>query len=267
MKRMVWLTDIHLNFLRLHHFDGFFSKILKQQPDLLVISGDISQANTLAQHLKWLEMRVKVPTYFVLGNHDYYRAGFASVQATVAKLCEKSERLVWLNQAGVVTIARGVGLIGHDSWADARMGDYATSEVMLNDYLQIEDFIGLDKEERRRKLNMLGDAAAAYFREMLPRALVNHEHVYVVTHVPPYRESCWHEGEVTSEDFLPHFSCQAVGEVLREIMAARPDRRITVLCGHTHGASYSCVLDNLIVMTGGAEYGKPDVQQVFEIHE
>ncbi len=267
MKRMVWLTDIHLNFLRLHHFDGFFAKIIKQQPDFLVISGDISQSNTLAHHLKWLEMRVKVPIYFVLGNHDYYRAGFASVHDAVNKLCEKSEHLVWLNEAGVITLAPGVGLIGHDSWADARMGDYATSEVMLNDYIQIDDFIGLDKEARRRKLNMLGDTAADYFREILPRALATHEHVYVVTHIPPYRESCWHDGAATSEDFLPHYSCQAVGEALREVMATRPDRRITVLCGHTHGASQACVLDNLIVMTGGAEYGKPDVQQVFEIHE
>lgn len=267
MKRMVWLTDIHLNFLRLHLFDSFFASVLKQQPDILIISGDISQSSTLAHHLKWLEMRVKVPIYFVLGNHDYYRAGFATVHTAVSKLCEKSERLVWLNQAGVVTLAPGVGMIGHDSWADGRMGNYATSEVMLNDYIQIEDFIGLGKEARRQKLNALGDDAADYFRELLPRALEHHQHVYVVTHVPPFKEACYHEGQATSDDFLPHFSCQAVGEALREVMEKRPDRRITVLCGHTHGESYACILENLIVMTGGAEYGKPGVQQVFEIFE
>ncbi|HTN89531.1 MAG TPA: hypothetical protein VL242_37900 [Sorangium sp.] len=42
----------------------------------------------------------------------------------------------------------------------------------------------------------------------------------------------------------------------------RPERRIEVLCGHTHGAGVAEILPNLLVRTGGAEYGEPAVQCV-----
>jgi len=56
----------------------------------------------------------------------------------------------------------------------------------------------------------------------------------------------------------------AVGEALREIMLARPDREMLVVCGHTHDAADVQVLPNLRVLVGAAEYGNPVVQQVFE---
>ncbi len=45
--------------------------------------------------------------------------------------------------------------------------------------------------------------------------------------------------------------------MLLEIMGARPDRDMTVLCGHTHGEGYVEVLPNLRMRTGGAVYGQP----------
>ena len=48
-------------------------------------------------------------------------------------------------------------------------------------------------------------------------------------------------------------------------MADHSDRSLTVLCGHTHGAGETQVLANLLAITGGAEYGRPRVQRVFEV--
>src|SRR5438093_2989908 len=39
----------------------------------------------------------------------------------------------------IFPLAPGVGLIGHDGWADAREGDYERSTVMMNDYRLIEE--------------------------------------------------------------------------------------------------------------------------------
>jgi Icc protein len=50
-----------------------------------------------------------------------------------------------------------------------------------------------------------------------------------------------------------------------EIMSRHPDRKLTVLCGHTHGEGEWQMLDNLRVLTGGAEYGHPAVQRIFEL--
>ena len=104
-----------------------------------------------------------------------------------------------------------------------------------------------------------------HFRNVLPDALEQFEHVLVVTRVPPFRESCWHEGRIWDDDWLPHFACKAVGDVLADIMKRWPNRQMTVLCGNTHGAGEAQLLPNLKVLAGGAEYGRPAVQRIIEI--
>ena len=48
-------------------------------------------------------------------------------------------------------------------------------------------------------------------------------------------------------------------------MRAHPERTMTVLCGHTHGAGYVRILENLEVRTGGAVYGVPELQEILEL--
>ena len=107
----------------------------------------------------------------------------------------------------------------------------------------------------------LGDQAAAYFREILPKALARYRNMLLLTHVPPFKEACWHEGHISDDEFLPHFACQAVGDVLIEMMQSHPECNLTVLCGHTHGSGTAQILPNLQVKTGGAEYGQPALQE------
>ena len=45
-------------------------------------------------------------------------------------------------------LTKDAALVGVDGWADGRLGDYARSTVMLNDYLLIENIAGLDKARR-----------------------------------------------------------------------------------------------------------------------
>jgi predicted phosphohydrolase len=261
--RAVWLSDIHLNFLTPFSMEKLFSLVQRSQPDVVLISGDIGEAGRLEWYLGRLQSRFKCPVYFVLGNHDYYSSSIAHIHEVMALVSNESMR--WLTAGAIVELTWQIGLVGHDSWSDGRLGDYALSEVMLNDYMMIEDFVGLDKAERLRKLNQLGDEAAAYCREWLPKALDQYEHVFFMTHVPPFREACWHEGQLSGDDYLPHFSCKAVGEVLLDIMAQYPERQLTVLCGHTHSRGSVQIRDNLLVISAKAEYGVPYIQQVFEL--
>ena len=48
----------------------------------------------------------------------------------------------------------------------------------------------MSKSERLAKLHALGDEAADHFRAVLREALSRFRHVVVLTHVPPFRESC-----------------------------------------------------------------------------
>jgi len=159
---------------------------------------------------------------------------------------------------------------------DGREGDFFRSDILLNDYLLIDELAEALGDVRRLghefpqslfdKLNELGDEAAAYFDSVLPQALEQASHVIVLMHVPPFRESCWHAGRTSDDNWAPHFVCQAAGEALKQVMQRYPDKRMTVLCGHTHGAGTADILPNLHVITAAAEYGKPVVQPLIDLH-
>lgn len=265
VKSIAWTTDIHLNFIDRQKIKQFCNSIRAVRPDALLISGDIGEAPDVTHYLQLLSELIPCPIYFVLGNHDFYRGSTASVRERVSELSNGSSALHWMPQAGIVPLSDETCLVGHDGWADARFGDYEGSNVMLNDYHLIADLRGLNKEERQRKLHDLGDEAADHFRKVLPAALSRYRHVLVLTHVPPFREACWHEGKISSDDYLPHFSCKAVGTVLLEQMETHPENQMTVLCGHTHSSGVVEKPPNLIIKTAAAVYGKPALQEMLEV--
>jgi len=262
---LAWLTDIHLNFLEPEDVDAFVHSLAELPADAFLITGDIGEAPDVALFLNHLDSALDRPIYFVLGNHDFYGGSFANVRTKVEAVCAACPNLHWMPKSGVVRLTDKTCLVGHDGWADGRFGNYADSDVVLNDIFLIEDLSGLGEKGRLAKLNALGDEAAVYLKGLLPSALANFEHVIALTHVPPFRETCWHQGKISDDNWLPHFSCRAVGEALAEAMQAHPDRQMTVLCGHTHGQGEAQLLPNLRVLTGGAVYGEPKVQRMLEV--
>lgn len=263
--RLVWLTDIHLNFLRPSSIEAFLNTILAESPDGILLGGDIGEAPSLVEYLKLLETKLGLPVFFVLGNHDFYRGSIHTVRTIVADLTRTSAKLSWLNLARVIPLSGKTALIGHDGWGDGRLGDAMGSSVVLNDFLLIEELRLSNKKALLAVLNRLGDEAAAHFGITLPAALQRHDHVIALTHVPPFREATWHEGRISDDDWLPYFSCKAVGDVLRAVMLENPHRRLSIYCGHTHGAGVCQILPNLTVYTGGAEYGAPCIQEIITV--
>jgi predicted MPP superfamily phosphohydrolase len=264
MKRYVWLTDLHLNFPCLEPSAKFLDRVAALETDGVLLGGDVSEWPDCPNYLRMMAERLAQPIYFVLGNHDYYFSSIATVRGYMERLCEETPRLVWLPRSAPIELAPGVGLIGHDGWADGRLGDYWRSLVMLNDYRLITELSALDKAARLEKLHQLGDETAAHIRRELPETLERFDQVVFLTHVPPFREACWYDGRISNDEWLPHFTCRAAGDALREIMSANPAKQLTVLCGHTHGAGEARILPNLHAITGGAQYGAPEIQRVFE---
>ena len=77
-------------------------------------------------------------------------------------------------------------------------------------------------------------------------------------------------GRISDDQWSPHFTCQAAGQAIIEFMGAHPDKRLTVLCGHSHGVGTYRPVPNLEVRTGGwpkdtEEYGNPVVQATLEL--
>jgi predicted MPP superfamily phosphohydrolase len=262
MTKLAWVTDIHLNFLRKEEIKEFCQKLIKSSPEALLITGDISETPHLEKHLNLLAENLQFPIYFVLGNHDFYFGEVAQVRQDMTKLTNSSALLKWVPALGIVELTKTTCLVGHDGWGDGRFGNYENTPVFLNDFLLISDLVVSDSRELIKKLNQLGDESANFLADILPKALAQYEKVILITHVPPFKETCWHRGNVSNDDYLPFFSCKAVGDVLYNVMSKYTEKKMLVLCGHTHGVGQAQILPNLLVKTGGAIYGKPELQEI-----
>jgi predicted MPP superfamily phosphohydrolase len=265
MKHLAWMTDIHLNFASRELIMVLARKILDAAPDAVLLGGDIGEADNVGKYVVRLGELLKIPIFFVLGNHDYYRGSIAKVRKKMADLSANHPGLHWLSGMDFISLSKDTALVGHDSWADGRLGNGIKSTLLLNDYLLIQDFIRLPVALRFQKLNALGDEAARHFARVLPKAFEQHKNVILLTHVPPFRESCWHEGGISDDDGLPHFSCKAAGDVMLREMQQRPAGNLLVLCGHTHSSGEAQILPNLCVRTGGSIYGSPAIQSIVEV--
>jgi len=265
MKRVAWLTDLHLNFLETPAIVEFLHTVAAADPGAVMIGGDIGDAPHLLSYLDLIEDVLRRPIFFVLGNHDYYHSSIDRVRQQVTALNEQAGYLTYLPAEGIVALGPDVALIGHGGWGDGRLGDFLGTNVILNDFLLIDDLKLAERDQRLAVQRALGDGAAAYVRDVLPRALADSRRVIFLTHVPPFEDACWHGDGFAGDDFLPFFACRAVGDALTAIMANHPDRNLLVLCGHTHSPGRAQIRDNLLVLSGSAEYGKPIVQRVFEV--
>jgi len=266
MRRLVWCTDIHLNFAEPATLTGFVDRLRAADPDVVLIGGDIAEATDVTGYLEWLDHNLQRPLFFVLGNHDFYFGSVAAVRDEVRSLCARHHNLVYLTDAEeVIELTETTGLVGHDGWADGRLGDYERSMIMLNDYKLIDELAGVNKERRWPLLQAMGDEAAAAIRRRLPTALERYPSVYLLTHVPPLREACWYNGAISNDEWAPHFTCKAVGDAILEVMADFPQRQLTVLCGHTHGSGEAHPLPNVWIYTGAAVYGFPTINRVLRV--
>lgn len=269
--RAIWATDLHLNFLADDEIDRFYDRMAQSEASVVLLGGDIGEAASVEGYLKRCAARLRRPVYFVLGNHDYYGGYIRDVRDQVRHL--QSAGLHWLPSCGVIQLAAGTALVGHGGWGDARLEDFDGSSVVLSDFVLIGELrdaapgndplaIVDSKPELRAILNQLGDEAAAAVTSSLSAAAAESERVLLLTHVPPFRAACWHQGQVSGDDWLPWFACDAVGRAVLEIAAANPTCSITVLCGHTHGSGCAQILPNLTVFTMGSSYGAPDYVQL-----
>ncbi|HZL85926.1 MAG TPA: metallophosphoesterase [Candidatus Krumholzibacteria bacterium] len=260
--KVAWGTDVHFDFIQTEDVRRYCERISQHDVDAVLLGGDIAMADDVTDWVRFVASEVRRPVYFVLGNHDYYAGRIAAVRG---RMLGDLGGAHWLPAAGAVRLTANTVLVGHDGWGDGRHGTFLESGVDLSDYYLIGDLQDAytDKSSLQKKLQELGDDAAGTFRPMFEQALRSSPEVLVLTHVPPFREACWHEGSLSTDEWLGGFTCKAMGDVLFELARAHPERQVKVLCGHTHSPGTAEILPNLRVHTGRAVYGAPE----FEILE
>lgn len=267
--KLAWLTDIHLNFLDSDKRNNFYQEIFNACCDAVLISGDIAEAPSLVELLNEMSVTIKKPIYFVLGNHDYYYDQIKEVKKKMIALSKEKSQLYWLPACGIQNLSNHSILLGQDGWADARLGDYVNSKVSLNDSRMIVDLFQakiIGKFQLLDKMQQLADLDAIQMQVDLLKAVnQNPKRVIVLTHIPPFKEACMHNGEISSEDSLPYFSSKVVGDVLMKVAEENPAIEFLVLCGHTHNEAKYQPIGNLIVKVGRAEYNQPLIQKIISV--
>ena len=262
--KLGWLSDIHLNFLDEEARARFFEDLSACKVDGWLVSGDLGEAPSIVRYLIEFNSKLSAPTYFVLGNHDFYHGSLAEVTARVSALNSANNRLAWLTESAPLQLCDDLILVGDDGWSDGRLGNFADTPVELNDFFLIEELSGLTRKDLVARVNDLGAKSAARLQEKLDFAAAQSSNVLVVTHSPPFEGATWHEGEISSPDWLPWFSCEAAGKAILKTADANRDTNFVVLCGHTHSGGQYSPTANVTVHTAHAEYGRPAVQAVVE---
>lgn len=264
--KLAWLTDIHLNFIENDARKKFYDEILTNPCDALLITGDIAEAPCLIELLCEMGDQIKKPIYFILGNHDYYQGTINNVRETLVTLSKTHQQLFWLPGTGIQLLPHNTILLGQDGWADGRLGDYENSQISLNDNRMIADLFQekiLGKFQLLEKMQQLADIDAIALQNNLTQAIEQRpKKIIVLTHVPPFKEACLDNGQVSDANWLPYFSAKVMGDVLMPCAKDNPSIDFLVLCGHTHSEAYYQPLANLTVKTGRAEYYHPTVQEI-----
>ena len=259
MNTYAWLSDTHFNFVQEDVFSKLCAQIRASQAQGIWLTGDIAEAKDVEQHLRMLHTQTNLPIYFVLGNHDYYGSSITDVDQKITRLHEEHSQLHWLDEMQPLWLHKDHALIGVGGWGDARAGDFMGTPIRINDHRLIQELSQLPRADLQKKLWALGTKMAQRLHEKLLQ-VVEAKRIYVLTHVPPFVDACWHNGNVGDGNWTPDFVCVSVGEVLKAFAQKHRDISIQVLCGHGHSRGIAQITHNLTVHTAAAEYRKPCVE-------
>lgn len=268
-KTLAWASDTHLNLTTEKRIKKFCKEITHEDDCVgLILTGDIAESDSVVKHLIDIHNQIKVPIYFVLGNHDFYKSDVATV--TEDLLVNLPPDIHWLTRIDYIPISEDVCIVGNENWWDGRSGSLQSlglldGIIMAPDYMLIGDIAWLSKEQRFDKLKEMADNATQRILMKLSSAFREFKEVILCVHVPPFEESCEHDGKKMTDNWLPHFNHKGLGDALLDFMSLRKDKKLTVLAGHTHESTVYKPLKNLTVKVANASYFKPKVHKFVKI--
>ena len=274
VKKFVWCTDIHLDFLertggRTRILDEFVIPLSKVECDGYLITGDISLAEHLIDHLEILDNLVDKPIHFVLGNHDFYGSSFNAVRSQVQELCENSKHLHYMTGDRPTSLTENVALVGDDGWYDAQYGTPMSVSYVMSDWFRIHDYVeagamgyGIysDRPNMGIVIGLSRKFAADASTRMLTalqEAVKTHRTIIILTHVPPWVQMHRYEGKAKSPEAHAWYTSKFMGDVISEFALSNPEIKFEVFCGHTHGKSSMKISHNVMCHMGSATYDEP----------
>jgi predicted MPP superfamily phosphohydrolase len=269
--KIAWFTDIHLDCVDNLQDTITRLKIEANSSEAVIITGDISVGTSIVQHLKQLESSLNKPIYFVMGNHDYYFSNILETRRKVTEACRYLSFSKYLGAMPYVKLNNSTVLIGSDGWYDGINGNVADSEIIMNDWLKINDFApairptvmgrSLDKGIILQIARSICKASVAHVFKGIKATADDFDHLIIATHFPPFVESytkAKFDG-IDADLVIPWYTSRMMGEMLLSAAKTYPNTQFTVLSGHTHGRFTGDILPNLHAKVGKSQYGAPQI--------
>lgn len=214
--KLAWMTDLHLEKVVAGARQAFYEQLRREVFDTALITGDISEAKSLALHLGELAGACSPrDMYFVLGNHDFYGADFASVDRIAMDCCQRYPNLHHLGQGEIVRLGSACALVGHRGWSDGRAYGGNRTSTRFPDQDGIRDLRYRSIYPAFRKMKQLGEESGAYFRRVLPYAMTIYRRLIIATHFPPFVRAVLFDGKGCEPTKLPHFVNASAGGVIQ----------------------------------------------------
>jgi predicted phosphohydrolase len=252
----MWYTDTHLDKVNPFTKWRFLSRLKKENPKGIFLTGDISNGLMTSLDLKMLAYYVKCPIYFILGNHDYHLSSIEETHSKIENVCSNHNNLIWMTaQKNPVPLNEEVCLIGTEGWYDAQLGNPNYLKY-TTDWILIEDFRLLPTMSARIELfREMAQHSVRIMKEKLELALEqNFKTIYLLTHFPPWKEATRDVGTLLEKFWLPYNVNLTMGRSIETVMKNKSKRNVIVLAGHTHSDSWIHVSHNIECKVNSAKY-------------
>lgn len=259
---VAWITDPHINFIcNVNDSVRQMGSYLQQELncDTLIITGDISEGNRIIAdvtelHNGWVSKGGK-NTFFVTGNHDYYRSSWNKLDSDLAFLNGTIGGPVCLNGCNVI-IDDKTAIVGNSGWYDADCGNPyklgMSDWSLVEEYAQTGGMKDLIIETSRAHANVQNVQLITRVQELYNSGI---RKITLLTHIPPWREAAWHMNSYSDDTWAPWMTNLQLGRMLCAIVDQLPELNVQVLCGHTHSSGKYQPHPRIVCLTGRADYG------------
>lgn len=263
--KLVLGSDLHLDHLSSEERKEFLERVRREcsDPDcVLLLTGDLTQQKTLFEHIDNIAQACSGRMLYILGNHDFWGGSFANANMALRPHGLVNGHAVFMDLVDRVQLEEDLCVVGDSGWYDGRNGTQGQPTFIMNDWFFITEYRNNMTMSERAFSAVIADARAATLEKKLRAAVeASNKRVIVLTHVPPWVESCRHLGRPSDEYALPWFSSRVIADAIDQVAKEHFHVKFEVLCGHTHDRYEYRRDDNLFCYVSGAAYGAPYVRE------
>lgn len=274
IRTILFTADLHVNIDAISVRGRDILSELKEtverdNPDAVVIAGDLSTPSKAAIHIPWIRNAVgDRPLAVTLGNHDFWTGSvsgkdFHLLENTITEVWEKPcrdndvvlldrENALWNTMAGEIAIVGGYGHFDLGlAWPNLRLdGKRVTREIYLKGD-RWNDFRFIPGCAEFLKVN--AGAQATVIANRLDQAIAAKKRILMATHTCPWPELNGHPRSGTSSDL---FTAYAGNSLVGKETEKRASHVEFLMCGHTHYRVEEQLLHGIPSLNIGADYGK-----------